>query len=152
MKSPIGLLPALLLCIHCTTLQSANIEFGHYQISLPDGFSLSESKITGMDYEIYDLFGPSHRKVACIFMGNCPQFSFSKTLHTKAPLQNGIMLTQNKINPAQRDYLLECLTVTMDRRFSAWQRIHVFGITKNGPVAELIFSSFRNIKIIKPNL
>jgi len=152
MKFVICLMQAFVLCIHCLPLQSADIEFGHYQISIPGDFSLSKSKTNGMDFEIYDLIGPKRTKVACIFMGNCPQFIFSKTQHTKAPLQNNIMLSYNKVNPAHSDYLLECETVTMDRSFSAWQRIHVFGITKDNPMAELIFSAFRDIKIIKPNL
>jgi len=132
--------------------ESAPIEFGHYQVILPVGFKLSTSKTEMMDFELFDLFNSKGLAVASIYLGNCPQFEFNASVHKKRLLSPGFSLTAAKIKPEQNEFLIECTSVTMHGTQSAWQRIHVFRISKSKQAAETIYSAFLKIKVVKQNI
>ena len=146
------LVPVATLACAIGHSEAPPVEFGHYQVILPAGFKLSKSKTKMMDFELFDLLNSNGSPVATIYLGNCPQFEFNPSLHEKRPLSSGFSLTSAKVNPEQNEFLIECTSVTMSGAQSAWQRIHVFRMSKNPHLTKTIYSAFMKIKVVKQNI
>ena len=130
-----------------------NLDFLHFRISMPTGYTLVNKSPRMMDFNLYEIRNDSKLAIAQLYVGNHPQFTFSRSRHTKASVSPSISISQTKDGLAPFEFMLEFAAVKYKGSPGGpWTRIHVFGISNVPGNASMVLSAFKGIQIVRPNI
>jgi len=134
-----------------TVPSDSPIDFLHFRLMLPIGYSLRPVDRPMMDFYLYELVAPNRRVIAKIYAGNCPDFTFDSAKHVRHFIAHHLAIVETKPGSPPGDLLIE-YNQRESRRPSAFSRLHLFGFSGSNSQREIVAKAFSQISIVRPVL